>query len=131
MPIYEYWCHDCRKRVSLLWQTVSAAASARPECPECDSSSLTKMASRVAFLRSEEARLDSLADPDGLAGLEDEDPRAMARWMRQMGEATGENLGDEFDEMVGRLEAGEDPESIEESIGDALGDDGDLDEPAL
>jgi hypothetical protein len=43
--------------------------------------------------------------------------------MRTMSQETGEDLGPEFDEMVGRLEAGEDPEEIERSLGD-LGDQG-------
>jgi hypothetical protein len=33
-----------------------------------------------------------------------------------MGEESGEDMGPEFEEMVGRIEAGEDPESV---MGDA------------
>jgi len=77
----------------------------------------------VSVVRSEESRLESLADPSSLAGLDEDDPRSIARWMRTMSQETGEDLGPEFDEMVGRLEAGEDPEEIERSLGD-LGDQG-------
>jgi Flp pilus assembly protein TadB len=41
--------------------------------------------------------------------------------MRKMSREMGEDLGPEFNEIVGRLEAGEDPEEIEESMPE-LGD---------
>jgi len=75
----------------------------------------------VSVVRSEESRLESLADPSSLAGLDEDDPRSIARWMRTMSQETGEDLGPEFDEMVDRLEAGEDPEEIEGSLGDLGG----------
>jgi hypothetical protein len=79
------------------------------------------LVSLVSVVRSEESRLESLADPSSLAGLDEDDPRSIARWMRTMSQETGEDLGPEFDEMVDRLEAGEDPEEIESSLGDLGG----------
>lgn len=113
MPLYEYLCRSCRRRVTLLR---SFSDSTTPRCPECDSEELTRLVSRVAVLRSEESRLESLADPSSLAGLDENDPRSIARWMRKMSAETGEELGPEFDEMVDRLEAGESPEEIERSM---------------
>jgi len=120
MPLYEYRCNVCQRRVTLLR---SFSDTSRPHCPECDSEDLTRLISRVAVLRSEESRLESLADPSSLAGLDENDPRSMARWMRKMSQEMGEDMGPEFDEMVDRLEAGEDPEEIERSIG-GLGEEG-------
>jgi Flp pilus assembly protein TadB len=73
-------------------------------------------------VRSEEARLDSLAD-GMMDGFDEGDPRALGRMMRQLGQEAGEDLGEEFDEIVGRLEAGEDPEEIERSMPGLAGDD--------
>ncbi len=126
MPIYEYTCSDCQRRVSLLWRSFADAETREAICPRCGGKHLRRMVSRVAVLRSEESRMDSLADPSALEGLDEEDPKSLARWMRKMSQETGEDLGPEFDEVVGRLEAGEDPESIEESmpgLGDAGGGD--------
>lgn len=53
-----------------------------------------------------------------MEGLSEDDPRQMARFMRKFQEATGMNLGPTFDETMGRLEAGEDPEALEEEMGD-------------
>jgi len=60
--------------------------------------------------------MENLADPSSLAGLDENDPKSMARWMRKMSNEMGEDLGPEFSEVVGRLEAGEDPEAIEKSM---------------
>jgi hypothetical protein len=72
----------------------------------------------VAVLKSEESRLENLADPSNLAGLDENDPKSMARWMRKMSREMGEDLGPEFDEVVDRLEAGENPEEIEATMPD-------------
>jgi hypothetical protein len=72
----------------------------------------------VAIAKSEDSRLDNLMDDPSLAGLEEEDPRAMGRFMRRMSAEMGEDMGDEFEEVVSRLESGESPESIEESMPD-------------
>jgi hypothetical protein len=83
--------------------------------------------SRVAVLRSEEGRLDDMADPAAFGDLDENDPRSIGRWMRRMSAEMGEDLGDEMTEMVDRLEAGESPESIEESMPDLAGGLGDMD----
>lgn len=121
MPIYEYTCHDCKRRVSLLWRSFADAQSRTPVCPRCGGSHLTRLISRVAVVRSEGSRLDDLSDSGAdaaLSGLDENDPKSLAKFMRKMADETGEDLGPEFEEVVGRLEAGEDPESIEESMPD-------------
>ena len=116
MPIYEYSCHDCGKRVSLLWRTYADAENRQAVCPRCGGTDLTRLISRVAVTRSEDSRLDDLADSGDMAGLDENDPKSLARFMRKMASEAGEELGPEFDEVVGRLEAGEDPESIEKTM---------------
>lgn len=129
MPIYEYRCQDCRKRVSVFLRSFSEMVT--PVCDRCGSANVRRLFSRVAVLRSEESRLEDLADPSNLAGLDENDPRSIARWMRKMSDSMGEDLGDEFGEMVDRLEAGESPEEIEKSMpelgGTGEGDFGDYD----
>jgi putative FmdB family regulatory protein len=114
MPLYEYRCNGCRRRVTLLR---SFSDTTTPCCPHCQSEDLSRLISRISVLRSEDSRLESLADPSALSGLDENDPRSIARWMRKMSQETGEDMGPEFDEMVDRLEAGESPEDVEESMG--------------
>ncbi len=121
MPIYEYRCAGCRRRVSIWWKTFADAAEGQPVCPRCGATELSRLMSRVAVLRSEESRLDDLADPTAFGDLDENDPKSMARWMRRMSAEMGEDLDPEMGEVVDRLEAGESPESIEESMPDIAG----------
>jgi putative FmdB family regulatory protein len=123
MPTYDYRCLACRKRLSLVL-SYSEYGQAPVVCPHCGSGNVKRLISRVRVLRSEDSRLDSLADPDDWGDVDENDPRSIARAMRRMGDEMGEDLPDEFDDVVDRLEAGEDPESVENSLPDMGGDDG-------
>jgi putative FmdB family regulatory protein len=120
MPIYEYRCAACRRKVTVL--TLRASETVDPQCDHCGSRELTRLMSRFAMLRSDESRLDDLADPSSLDGLDEKDPKTMARWMRKMGKELGEDVGNDFDEMVDELEAGGD----EDGGGDTAGDEDDV-----
>lgn len=98
MPIYEYICQDCGKKSTFITLSVSAALD--PKCKACGSARVRKLVSRVAVFRSEENRLEGLADPSNLAGLDEEDPKSVARWMKKMGSEMGEDLGPDFDREV-------------------------------
>ena len=98
MPIYEYECADCRRRVSLLIR--SAAAAAAPACPRCSGLALTRVMSRFVTVKSEDARLESLADSASLGDLDENDPASVARLMKKMGQEFGDDLGDDFDSAV-------------------------------
>jgi putative FmdB family regulatory protein len=118
MPIHEYRCRKCHRRVSILLRSFDQATRARPRCTYCGHDELDRLVSRVAVLRSEEAQLDSLADSSALGDLDENDPRSIGRWMKKMSSEAGEDLGDEFREVVDRLEAGQSPEDIESSMPD-------------
>lgn len=98
MPIYEYRCAACGRKSSFVTLSVSAALD--PVCQHCGGKDLRKLVSRVAILRSEESRMDSLDDPSSLAGLDESNPASMARWMKKMGKEMGEDAGPEFEQEV-------------------------------
>ncbi len=108
MPVYEYRCNSCHRRVSIFFRGFSSITN--PVCPNCGSENLTKLVSRFAVMKSEESRLEELADPSNLSGLDENDPKSIARWARKMGQEMGEDLGPEYEEMIDRMEAGEMPE---------------------
>ena len=97
MPIYEYRCLDCRKRSSVLLLSVHHAT---PSCSHCHSTKLERLMSRFAAPKSEDARLESLADPSHFGDVDENDPQSMARFMKKMGKEMGEDFGDEFDEAL-------------------------------
>ncbi len=111
MPIYEYQCQNCLKRVSLLILAPSTARS--PQCPHCGGEALTRLMSRFSTVKSEEDRLESLADPSKLGDIDENDPQSVARWMKRMGQEMGEDLGEDFDSAV--------DEAMEETAGEESG----------
>jgi putative FmdB family regulatory protein len=115
MPLYEYRCLDCKRRVSVL-QSYSDYGKIQPACPECGGTRLARLISRIRFARSEESRLENLSDPSAWGDVDESDPRSMAKMMRRMGGELGEEMGPEFHEAIDRLEDGEDPEQIEKSM---------------
>ncbi|MDX9981572.1 MAG: zinc ribbon domain-containing protein [Lentisphaeria bacterium] len=145
MPIFEYLCQDCNRIYSFLVKSPDAARE--PVCPVCGATGLRKLISKFAIAGAERKSKtatpadnggdhggDALDDPrveremmklmSEAEGIDESDPRQLGRLMRRMGEITGEPIEGEMAEAVRRLEAGEDPEKIEEDMGDLFGDDG-------
>lgn len=121
MPFYDYRCNACGKNAR-LFLSYAEFDTAVPICPHCQSNQLKRRLSRITIAKSEDARMDSLLDDPSLANLDEDDPRAMGKFMRRMSQETGEDMGEEFNEVVERLEKGESPDSIEQSMPD-LGND--------
>ncbi len=117
MPTYDYRCNDCGKRNS-VYQTYADYGVAPVVCKYCSSGKLKRMIGRIRVARSEESRIESLADPGAWGDFDESDPRSMAKMMRKMGNEMGEEMPPEFDEAVDRLESGESPDEIEKSMPD-------------
>jgi putative FmdB family regulatory protein len=118
MPVYEYRCQDCRKRSSLL--LLSYKEKADPICPYCGGRRLARIMSRFATVKSEDARLESLAEDPSLGDVDEKDPASVARFMKKMGKEFGDELGDDFEGAVDEaLEAeGSGPEESSEDSKD-------------
>ena len=70
---------------------------------------MSRLMSRFAMPRSEESRLDSLADPSRMGAIDENDPKSVARMMKRMGKEMGDEFnGADFDEAVEELESGGD-----------------------
>jgi putative FmdB family regulatory protein len=108
MPIYEYDCRDCRRIVSVLVLRPSTAEA--PRCPRCGGAGLARVMSRFATIKSEEARLESLADSASLGDVDENDPASVARFMKKMGREMGDDVGEDFDQVM--------DEALHESTGD-------------
>jgi len=136
MPIYEFYCADCHTLFNFYSPTIDTAT--RPQCPRCERPDLERRPARFATLKHQgDAEPDPLGDldEDRLAGVmdsmmgelgdldENEDPRQLARLLRRFGEASGLELGPRMKEMMSRLEAGEDPDHLEDEMGDDFDDD--------
>jgi putative FmdB family regulatory protein len=98
VPIYEYECRSCSRRVSLLVRRIASPEA--PRCPRCGSAELSRLMSRFATPKSEDARLEAATDPSQYGDIDENDPQAMARFVRRMGEEMGEDLGDDLGEAM-------------------------------
>ncbi len=105
MPIYEYYCDACRKTSSFL--LLRSDEPIEPYCKACNSKDVRRVLSRVAVIRSEEKRIESLLDPGTLGGLDENDPRSVERLMRRMGGELGDELGEGFEQEMAEALAGD------------------------
>ncbi len=121
MPTYDYICLECRKRFD-VFMTYQEYGVKPVDCSHCGSVNIRRRAPRVRIMKGDEARLSQLADPSMLADIDD-DPVALGKMMRKMGNELGEELPPQFDEVVDRLESGQSPDEISSAIPD-WGDDG-------
>ena len=74
MPKYDYRCQDCRKRFD-VFMTYSEYGTKTVLCPHCGSANVTRKIGRVRVARSNQSRLDNVADMGNLEGLENNPPR--------------------------------------------------------
>ena len=126
MPTYDFICNNCNQRFD-VFQTFAEYGVKKVSCTHCGSKNVRRRMTKVRIAKSEDERMESMADKfSGFENMED-DPREMARVMKKMGNEMGEELPPEFNEVVDRLESGQSPEEIESAIPD-LGDVGADDE---
>jgi hypothetical protein len=135
MPIYEFYSPDTHKIYSFFARSL-AYANKTPRCPDKPDARMERVVSRFAVTGRAKEKTDTPAGDDmdprmervmaemerDMAGMDENnpDPRALGRMMRKMTEATGQKMPAEMEHMIRRLEAGEDPEKLEEEFGDAF-----------
>jgi putative FmdB family regulatory protein len=132
MPIYEFYCERCNTIFNFYSRTINT--SKKPTCPRCKEMPLIRFMSSFSIVRkgTEDEGEDSLPFDEekmeravGMLAHEaehinEDDPRQAAQMMRKLSEMTGLRMGKGMQEALERMEAGEDPEKIEEEIGDIL-----------
>lgn len=104
MPIYEFECRECHRKTTALVMVRARVDEVR--CKRCGSANLEKLFSRFAMPKSEDARLEALAEPSAMSGVDENDPKSVARFMKKMGQEMGEDFGDDIDQAVEEEMAG-------------------------
>ena len=135
MPIYEFYCADCHTIYSFFARRVDTETV--PACPKHARHRLQRQMSRFAISKgrsqsSEDERADMPEMDEAkmeqammqLAGesegIDEDDPQAMARMMRKIMDSTGMRMGEGMEEALRRMESGEDPDKVEEELGDVI-----------
>jgi putative FmdB family regulatory protein len=132
MPVYEFYCADCHTVFNFLSRRVNI--DKRPACPKCRRPDLERQVSLFAVSRGrKEETPEGLPDMDGeklekammglageMEGMDENNPRQMAHFLRRLKDVTGMNLGSGVEEAIRRLESGDDPDRIESEMGELL-----------
>jgi hypothetical protein len=134
MPIYEFYCPNNNKLYSFFARSL-AMSQKTPRCPDNPKFKMERAVSSFAVTGRAKEKPDmppggdpgdsrmeaAMAEMErefGGMDTENPDPRMLARMMRKMSSITGEKLPGQMEEMMNRMEAGEDPEKLEEEYGD-------------
>ena len=143
MPIYEFACPKCRRIFNFLSKRITP--DGLPTCPKCGNKRMVKQMSRFAMSRGLKEPAAEGVIPEGgeptpdmddprvmramnelerdMEHMDENNPRHMAQMMRKMKDIMpAGSMPKELDVAIKRLEAGEDPEKIEEDMGDIFGD---------
>jgi len=134
MPIYEFYCPDCHTVYNFLAKSIQITR--KPACPRCGRTDLERQVSQFAISKGRGENhegADDMPDIDEdqmertmselsseMEGVNEDDPRQMARMMRKLFNSTGMPLNETMEEAIRRMEAGEDPDKIEEQMGDVF-----------
>jgi putative FmdB family regulatory protein len=136
MPIYEFYCKKCNTVYKFYSRTIDT--STIPKCPRCKRVKLERIFSSFATLSKrggedspdagmpdiDESKLEramAMLEKE-TRGMDENDPTQAADLMRKLTDAAGISLGEGMEEALSRMEKGEDPDKIEEELGDLLGD---------
>lgn len=132
MPIYEFYCPACNTVFNFYSPTVNTAKI--PLCPRCNQDTLERLLSSFATLSGGHEDRDSADIPLDEAKMEkafrvmeremgtmnEDDPRQAVSLLRKMAAAAGGTMDEGMEEALRRIEAGDDPETIEAEMGDQL-----------
>ena len=110
MPIYEYRCQNCQRRVSIYLRDSSTS----PKCPSCGGEDLVRLFSSFAMHVGGYKQIyeDILSDSRLVDGMMRNDPRALAEWNKRMSRGMDEETAPEYQEMLERMEQGETPQEL-------------------
>ncbi len=136
MPLYEFYCESCHTIFTFRSPRVDTVTV--PACPQCGRKLKREVSSFAHAVRGkaqenpgaggtdEDAaeRMDHVLSQmgDRMQALEDDDadPREAVRVMKELAAAGGMRFNKEVQEAMARIEAGEDPEKIDEEFSEVF-----------
>lgn len=109
MPLYEYRCGGCGRKVTLLVRSFGGEPGS--PCPNCSSTSLTRLFSTFRVLKTDkDVYEDILGDNQLVDRMMHNDPKALAEWNRKM--SREDTVAPEYEEMVDKMDHGEWPSEV-------------------
>ena len=110
MPLYEYWCQQCQKKVTLYLRGFSSLGAA---CPQCGTDDLRRLFSTFSMRKGDkDIYEDILTDSQLTKAMIRNDPRAMVEWNKRMSRGMDEEVAPEYEEMIDKMKGGEWPTDL-------------------
>lgn len=111
MPIYEYICDKCQKKVSVLLR----APSSQPLCPQCGGSGLTRVISSFAIHKSLSTIYEQSGTPGGAESPDYyKDPRNIGRSLEKRLREANIEMPPEIQKTLAEAREGKLPDSLKE-----------------
>lgn len=87
MPVYDYHCNQCGREIALFYKSYKEYDAATHTCPECGSTDLTRLISRVAIAKPASAtNYANMSSGEMLNVLEGGNSGEVNEMMRQLGQ---------------------------------------------
>ena len=113
MPIYEYICANCRKKVSLFNRRYQESAS--PDCPQCGKPSLTRIFSSFAVHKSISTIHEESGEPGSRPGPDYyKDPRNIGRHLEKKFSEMNIEMPSEIQNSIKAAREGALPDSLKD-----------------
>lgn len=136
MPLYEFYCEPCH--TIYTFRSAKVDTSTVPACPVCGAQ-LKREVSPFAHIVNggtsptgiDSDEIANAKEEDIIAKMsnrmdemdgDDEDPSRAVKTMREMAKAGGLKFNKDVEEAFSRIEAGEDPEKIDEEFKEVFDD---------
>lgn len=115
MPIYEFYCTKCERKVSILSKSVSSSSAIH--CPTCGSHDLKRLVTNFSYHRSNKSVWESSGEPGASQGKDFyKDPRNIGRWTEKKFRDMGVEMPDKVKEKIEAARDGELPGEVKETL---------------
>ncbi|UCH51698.1 MAG: zinc ribbon domain-containing protein [Chloroflexota bacterium] len=112
MPVYEFFCPECRKKSSFL---VRSASSFEPKCSKCGSPNVSRVISTFAYHKSITTIHEESGEPSRHPSADYyKDPRNIGRWAEKKFKDMGMEMPGEIQQKIQAAREGELPESVKD-----------------
>lgn len=110
MPIYEYRCNNCKKKVSVFMRI--SGIEQHPACPECKATDMTRIFSSFAMHRSLQSLYESNSDPRSPDYYKD--PRNIGRQLEKRFKEMNMEVPAEIQQSINSAREGVLPEALKD-----------------
>jgi putative FmdB family regulatory protein len=113
MPIYEFICQNCQRRVSFLVRDISAPFV--PKCSSCGSVNLSRLISDFAYHKTLQTVWEESGEPKVQPGENYyKDPRNIGRWVEKKFQDMGQEMPSQIQGKIQAAREGVLPEPLKD-----------------